>query len=74
MPLTSAQTSKGGLAGLIISGIRSSWEPGGTNGTWNGSSVLAFTGESSKVRRRLGIVFFGNVGIIIVMGVLSLLV
>lgn len=72
MPLTSAQTTEGALGGLIMSGSGGGGEPGGTTGTGNGSSILAFTGESSRVRRRLGIVFFGTVGI--VMEVLSLLV
>lgn len=64
MPLTSAQTTVGGLGGLIMSGFGSGGEPGETAGGGNGSSILAFTGDSSPVERRLGIVFFGTVGMV----------
>ena len=62
MPLTSAQTSVGSLGGLIMSGFGSCGESGGTVGVGNGSSVLAFPGESSKVGRRLDMVLFGIMG------------
>ena len=55
MPLTSAQTTEGSLGGLIMSGFGGGGEPGATAGGGNGSSVLAFTGDSNRVRRRLGI-------------------
>lgn len=70
MPLTSAQTTEGGLGGLIMNGFGSGGEPGGTVGVGNGSSVLAFTGESSKLGRKLGIVFFGIMGAL-VMGIVA---
>ena len=72
MPLTSAQTTEGGLGELIMSGFGSGGEPGPTVGAGNGSSVVAFTGESSRVRRRLGIGYLGTVGM--VMGIVALLV
>lgn len=69
IPLTSAQTTEAGLAGLIMSGFGSGGEPGGTIGAGNGSSVLAFTGDSSRVGRRLSIVFFGVLSMI--MGIVA---
>ena len=59
MPLKSAQTTQGGLGGLIMSGFGSGVEPGQTAGSGNGSSVLAFTGDSSRLGQRLGTVWFG---------------
>lgn len=61
MPLTSAQTTQGALGGLIMSGFRSGGDPGTTAGAGNGSRVVAFTGKSSRVGRRIGIAFFGAV-------------
>ena len=52
MPLTSEQTSQGGLGGLIMSGFGSGVQPGQTAGSRNGSSVLAFTGDSSRLGQR----------------------
>ncbi|KAF6231719.1 hypothetical protein HO173_010021 [Letharia columbiana] len=59
IPLTSAQTTEAGLGGLIMSAFGSGGEPGATVGAGNGSSVVAFTGGSSRVERRLGIVLLG---------------
>ena len=56
MPLTSAQTTGGGLGGLIMNGFGTGGQPGVTAGGGNGSSVLAFKGNSNKVGRRLGII------------------
>ena len=72
MPLTTAQTAEGGLGGLIMSGFRSGGESSTTLGAGNGTSVLAFTGESTRVGRTLSNVFFGNVGM--VMGIIALFV
>ena len=58
IPLTSAQTTQGGLGGLIMSGFGSGVQPGQTAGSRNGSSVLAFTGDSSRLGQRAGIVCF----------------
>ena len=58
MPLTSAQTIQGGLGGLIMSGFGSGVQPGHTAGSSNGSSVLAFTGDSSRLGHRPDIVWF----------------
>ena len=58
MPLTSAQTTQGGLGGLIMGGFGSGAQPGSTAGSKNGSSVLAFTGDSSRLGQRPGIVCF----------------
>ena len=58
MPLTSAQTTQGGLGGLIMSGFGSGVQPGETAGGANGSSVLAFTGDSSRLGHRPDIVYF----------------
>ncbi len=54
MPLTGAQTTEGSLGGLIMSGFGSGEEPAAPTGGGNGSSVVEFTGGSSRVRRRLG--------------------
>ena len=51
MPLTSTQTTQGGLGGLIMSGFGSGVQPGATAGGGNGSSVSAFTGDSSRAQR-----------------------
>lgn len=72
MPLTTAQTAEGGLGGLIMSGFRSGGESSTTLGAGNGSSVLAFTGGTTKVGRTLSTTFLGNVGM--VMGIVALLV
>ena len=72
MPLTTAQDAEGGLGGLIMSGFRSGGESSTTLGAGNGSSVLAFTGGSTKVRGTLSDVFFGNAGM--AMGIVALLV
>ena len=58
MLLTSAQTTQGGLGGLIMSGFGSGVQPGQTAGSSNGSSFLEFTGDSSRLGQRLGIVYF----------------
>ena len=58
MPLTSAQTAQGGLGGLIMSGFGSGVQHGQTAGSGNGSSVLAFTGDSSRLGQRPGTVCF----------------
>ena len=58
IPLTSTQTTQGGLGGLIMSGFGSGVQPGQTAGSRNGSSVLAFTGDSSRLGQRAGIVYF----------------
>lgn len=71
MPLTSAQTTEGGLGGLIMSGFGSGGEPSATLGAGNGSSVLAFIGESTRVGRTSIAVYFGTVGMF--MGVVALL-
>ena len=71
IPLTSAQTTEGGLGGLIMSGFGSGGEPSATLGAGNGSSVLAFIGESTRVGRTSNAVYFGTVGM--VMGVVALL-
>ena len=57
MPLTSAQTSEGGLGGLIMSGFGSGGEAGVAAGSGNGSNVLAFTGNGRRVERELFVVF-----------------
>ena len=72
MPLTSAQTSEAGLGRLIMSGFGSAGEPGATAGGGNGSNLVAFTGNSNRVGRNLGIAYFGLVGM--AMGVVALLV
>ena len=59
MPLTSVQTAQGGIGGLIMSGFGSGVQPGQRAGSGNGSSVLAFTGDSSRLGQRLGTVWFG---------------
>ena len=69
MPLTSAQTIQGGLGGLIMSGFGSGVQPGETAGGANGSSVLAFTGDSSRLGHRPGIVYFEMTIMILWMGV-----
>lgn len=71
MPLTTVQTSGGGLGGLIMSGFGSGGEPGETAAGKNGSSVLTFTGDGSRVGGGLGIVLLE--GIIMVAGILALL-
>ena len=65
MPLTSAQTTEGGLGGLIMSGFGSGGEAGVTAGSGNGSNVLAFTGGGRRVERELFVVFMGNVMMIL---------
>ena len=65
MPLTSAQTTEGGLGGLIMSGFGSGGEAGVTAGSGNGSSILAFTGDGRIVERELGIVFLGSMVMIL---------
>lgn len=70
MPLTSAQTAEVGLGGLIMSGFGSGRVYSTTSGAGNGSSVLAFTGESTRVGRNFSLVYFGIVGM--VMGVVAL--
>ena len=72
MPLTSAQTPQGGLGGLIMSGFGSGVQPGQTAGSRNDSSVLAFTGDSSRLGQRPGIVHFEI--IFMVLGIVVLLV
>lgn len=72
IPLTSAQTAEVGLVGLIMSGFGSGGESSTTIGGGNGSSVLAFTGESIRVRTNLSLVYFGSVGM--VMGVVALFI
>lgn len=72
MPLTTVQTSGGGLGGLIMSGFGSGGEPGVTAAGKNRSSVLTFTGDGSRVPRGLGILLLE--GIIMVTGFLALLV
>ena len=72
MPLTTVQTGGGGLGGLIMSGFGSGGEPAATASHKNGSSVLTFTGDGSRVGRGLGIVLLE--GIIMITGVLALLV
>lgn len=72
MPLSSTQTTEGGLGRLIMSGFVGGGAPEATAGDRNRSSVVVFTGGSSRVGRRLGIVFFGIVGL--AMGVIALLV
>lgn len=72
MPLTSAQTTAVGLGGLIMNGFGTGGEPGATIGAGNGSSILAFTGDSSRVVRRFDIDCF--VTVVLVMGVIALLV
>ena len=69
MPLTSVQTTEGGLGGLIMSGFGSGGEAGVTAGSGNGSNVLAFTGDGGRVERELFVVFLG-----IVMMILGLVV
>ena len=71
MPLTSTQTTEVGLGGLIMSGFGRGGEPGATAGAGNGSSVLAFTGDGSRVRRRLDVVVWVTMGM--AMGVVALL-
>lgn len=68
MPLTTVQTSEGGLGGLIMSGFGSGGEPAATASYKNGSSVLIFTGDGSSVGRGL------LEGILMVAGILALLV
>ena len=58
MALTSAQTDGGNLGGLIMNGFGSGGGSGATAGGGNGSSVLTFTGDGSRVGRRLSIVFW----------------
>ena len=72
MPLTSAQTSQGGLGGLIMSGFGSGVQPGQTAGSRNDSSVLAFTGDSSRLGQRPDIVCFEI--IFMVLGIIVLLI
>lgn len=71
IPLTSAQTTEGALGGLIMSGFRGDGDPGTTVGAGNGSSVVAFTGKSSRAGRRIGIASLGAV--VTVMAVIALL-
>ena len=63
MALTSAQTTEGGLGELIMGGFGSGVQPGGTAGGTagggNGSRVVEFTGDSSRVGQRSGVVYFG---------------
>ena len=70
MPLTSAQTTEGGLGGLIMSGFGSGGEAGVTAGSGNGSNILAFTGDGRRVERELGIVFLGSLVMILGLAVL----
>ena len=72
MPLTSAQTSQGGLGGLIMSGFGSGVQHGQTAGSRNGSSVLAFTGDSSRLGQRPGIVCFEI--LLMILGIIASLV
>lgn len=62
MPLTSAQTTEGGLGGLIMSGFGSGGEAGVTAGSGNG---LAFTGDGRRVERELVVFFWGIVMMIL---------
>ena len=72
MALTSAQTTQGGLGGLIMSGFGSGVQPGQTAGSRNGSSVLAFTGDSSRLGQRPGTVCFEIT--FMILGIISSLV
>ena len=72
MPLTTVQTAEVGLGGLIMGGFGSGGGSSPTLGAGNGSSVLAFTGESTRVGRKLSLVYFGTMGM--VMGVVALLI
>ena len=65
MPLTSAQTTQDGLGGFIMSGFGSGVQPGQTAGSRNGSSVLAFTGDSSRLGQQPGIVLFEIIFVIL---------
>ena len=71
MPLTSAQTTEPGLGRLIMSGFGSGGEPGATAGSGNGSNVLAFTGDSSRVGKCSSVVYLGTVGMVVAVVALS---
>ena len=68
MPLTSAQTTQNGLGGLIMSGFGSGVQPGQTAGSRNGSSVLAFTGDSSRLAQKSGTSFSQIIFVILGIG------
>ena len=70
IPLASAQATEKSLGGLIMRGFGSGAEPGATARGGNESEVLAFTGDSSRVGRTLGIVAFE--AMIMVMGFVEL--
>ena len=70
IPLMTAQTTEGGLGGLIMGGFGSGGEAGVTAGGGNGSSVLAFTGKSSRLGQRSGNVYYVTTMMVLGMAVL----